>query len=375
MRLKLKNQDEMGLVSSGCILMLSLISLHLYFSLKIRPVFYTILLFSVLLLLVIDLREYLTAELFYTEEFAGFKTSFPFRLFFGPILYFLLKTADRETSLSRSEVTLHLLPLLLWLPVFVFLAINPNWRMQVRTDYFMLLHCSVFLSCFSYSAYSFKKISEKTALERPIFISLIVLIIIIFVHSLFFLGVIYYVHILQNEVLILTTGKVFRLMRIIVVSGGTWLLFLRFLQGDPTGKTIFTDESSPLYPIRTDLYTETLLSPERIQEYIRSFEEIIYDQEYYLNKKAHLSGIAAKMDIPAQYLTQVLSRTYEMGLPEIINRLRVKHACSLLLKNPESTMAEIAESSGFSSESTFFRNFKDYINTTPAQFRMSGSSA
>ena len=129
------------------------------------------------------------------------------------------------------------------------------------------------------------------------------------------------------------------------------------------------DESLPLYPIRTDIYTEALLSSERIQEYIHSFEEIVYDQEYFRDKKVNLSGIAEKMDISTQYLTQILSRTYEMGLPEIINRLRVKYACSLLLKNPESSMAEIAESSGFSSESTFFRNFKNFTNMTPAQFR------
>lgn len=359
----------MGLVSSGCILVLSLISLHLYFSLKAKPVFYTVLLLSVLLLLMIDLREYFTIELFYAEEFAGFKTSFPFRLFFGPVLYFLLKTADRKTTLSRSEVLLHLFPFFLWLPFFIILVVNPDWRSQIRTDYFMLLHCSVFLSCFSYSVYGFKKISEKTALERPVFVSLIVLIIIIFVHSLFFLGVIYYVHILQNEMLIQTTGKIFRLMRVAVVSGGTWLLFLRFLHGIPFRKTVVVDESLPLYPIRTDIYTEALLSSERIQEYIHSFEEIVYDQEYFRNKKVNLSGIAEKMDISTQYLTQILSRTYEMGLPEIINRLRVKYACSLLLKNPESSMAEIAESSGFSSESTFFRNFKDFTNMTPAQFR------
>jgi AraC-like DNA-binding protein len=66
-----------------------------------------------------------------------------------------------------------------------------------------------------------------------------------------------------------------------------------------------------------------------------------------------------------RYFKQKTNKTFL----EFLIELRIEHACKLLLRNSESTIAEIAERSGFQNISNFNRTFKTKKNCLPSEFR------
>jgi AraC-like DNA-binding protein len=53
---------------------------------------------------------------------------------------------------------------------------------------------------------------------------------------------------------------------------------------------------------------------------------------------------------------------------QYLNEVRIGHACSLLISS-EQPVALIAEKSGFSNQSNFNRQFKNFKHLSPLQFR------
>ncbi len=68
-----------------------------------------------------------------------------------------------------------------------------------------------------------------------------------------------------------------------------------------------------------------------------------------------------------RYFRQRTNKTFFQFLTEI----RIEHACRLLRKNNDLSIAEISERSGFRNLSNFNRQFRHYKGTTPTQFRKS----
>ena len=53
----------------------------------------------------------------------------------------------------------------------------------------------------------------------------------------------------------------------------------------------------------------------------------------------------------------------------MITRYRVQYAQKLLREHPDMILDEVAEESGFSSRTTFFRNFKALTGMTPQEWK------
>ena len=53
----------------------------------------------------------------------------------------------------------------------------------------------------------------------------------------------------------------------------------------------------------------------------------------------------------------------------LITRYRVEYACKLLREHPEMLLDDVADESGFSSRTTFFRNFKALTGMTPQDWK------
>ena len=49
-----------------------------------------------------------------------------------------------------------------------------------------------------------------------------------------------------------------------------------------------------------------------------------------------------------------------ISFSEYINRMRIEYASMLIAQHPEKSLSEIAEQSGFTSSTSFYRNFKLY---------------
>lgn len=69
------------------------------------------------------------------------------------------------------------------------------------------------------------------------------------------------------------------------------------------------------------------------------------------------------------YLSEYIRTTYGVSFREWITGFRIGYAKRLLTRNPELTVADISEKSGFQSPSHFIRLFKENAGCTPTQWR------
>lgn len=69
-----------------------------------------------------------------------------------------------------------------------------------------------------------------------------------------------------------------------------------------------------------------------------------------------------------RYFKQRTNKTFFQFLQEV----RLEHACRLLQKHRDMTVAEICDASGFKNISNFNRKFKEYKGMTPTKFRKAG---
>lgn len=97
---------------------------------------------------------------------------------------------------------------------------------------------------------------------------------------------------------------------------------------------------------------------------------LLKKEEIFLLHDLKISDIANFLDTNRTYISKIISEEYNSSFSELINSHRVNYAMTLLVKKGETlTMSEIANQSGFSSESTFFRTFKSKLGVSPGEFR------
>lgn len=90
----------------------------------------------------------------------------------------------------------------------------------------------------------------------------------------------------------------------------------------------------------------------------------------FLESQLTLTELAAKMNISANYLSQVINEQFEMNYFDYINRYRVEEAKCLLDDATRShKIIDIAYQSGFNSKSAFYTAFKKHVGITPTKYR------
>lgn len=103
--------------------------------------------------------------------------------------------------------------------------------------------------------------------------------------------------------------------------------------------------------------------------YAANLKELIVkkmeDDQVYLQPNLKISDLAALLGTNRNYLYNVINVGMGISFSEFVNRYRVGHAQRLLMENPGANIEEIATQSGFSSGTTFYRNFKAMTGTTP----------
>ncbi|WP_182300800.1 AraC family transcriptional regulator [Cohnella cholangitidis] len=104
------------------------------------------------------------------------------------------------------------------------------------------------------------------------------------------------------------------------------------------------------------------------EELIRRVNETI--DIHYGDPNLSLNGIAAELDITPSYLGKIYKQATMHALLDVINRVRIEKSAEML-RNTDSPIAEIAEKSGFTNSSYYYRMFKRHYGLTPTDFRKS----
>ena len=94
-----------------------------------------------------------------------------------------------------------------------------------------------------------------------------------------------------------------------------------------------------------------------------------YIEANYRDNALNLNEFGDIFEMTPTYLARLYKEARGTGLLDTLNQRRVEEAKLILLDEPETTVADVAERSGFTNVNTFIRVFKKFEGITPGRFR------
>lgn len=118
-------------------------------------------------------------------------------------------------------------------------------------------------------------------------------------------------------------------------------------------------------------YRNSNLNPKLIAKYKADLIHSMERDKLYLNAKLSIHDVSEKLNIPRQYISEVLNEHMDTSFQDFINRYRVEEFI-IRLKNDQNdhfTLLGIATDVGFNSKSSFNATFKKFKGLTPTEFK------
>ena len=102
---------------------------------------------------------------------------------------------------------------------------------------------------------------------------------------------------------------------------------------------------------------------------LERIRDLIESQRLYLTPGLKVTDVAEALDTNRTYVSACINRQAGMSFSDYVNGFRVRHAQELLLqKDVALTLTQIGVQSGFSGDTSFFRNFKKVTGQTPSEW-------
>lgn len=101
----------------------------------------------------------------------------------------------------------------------------------------------------------------------------------------------------------------------------------------------------------------------------KKIDELLKTNQLYLTQNLKIGDVAEATGICRTYISAYMNQTKGMSFSDYINSMRVEHAKKLLSQDPQNIKkSDVATQSGFSSERSFYRNFKKFTGKKPMEW-------
>ena len=134
--------------------------------------------------------------------------------------------------------------------------------------------------------------------------------------------------------------------------------------------TLLPEEESKSQNGSSSLDSALLINQYDDNRYKKIVEKLFLEQKPYLQAGYTLEQLVADTCLHRYTLSAFINKKYGMGFREFLNRHRVDYF-KQNLERPDwkqLTLEAIAEQCGFSSRSSFIKNFKDFTGQTPSEY-------
>lgn len=104
---------------------------------------------------------------------------------------------------------------------------------------------------------------------------------------------------------------------------------------------------------------------------LNELNKLLEDEEIYKKTDLRIIDISKRLNTNRTYISKIVNEELKINFCDLINKYRVEHAKKLLNdKNNQSVgLTQIGELSGFKSNSSFYRIFKEKEGISPGDFR------
>lgn len=104
------------------------------------------------------------------------------------------------------------------------------------------------------------------------------------------------------------------------------------------------------------------------QELIDRIAALMESEELFRQQNLKVADVAQRLGTNVTYISSCINNIHGGTFNDFVNRYRVRYVQQWLLANPDRKVSEVVEESGFSSEASFFRNFKALTGQTPGEW-------
>lgn len=318
-----------------------LLGIYLLFIKKLRylPDF-----FLGLLLLMLSIKVGISVCFYFYPDWPGIigHLGLSALFFTGPALFYYIKASfqQEEFDLKNCRKIFGILTLVLGAVGLLYLFFPIIWNHYYGT--FIYTVWSIFIVLTVYQFYVFSK--QNTKSSHP------------FVFPVLFSNVIIFL-----TYQLISTGWVQ-----IYCAGGslvfTFVLYANFL-------ILFDNKYQRISAKEPNKYSNKKIPGEKAGNFASKLEQLMESEELYKNPNLKLSDLAARMNIPAHQLSQLLNDNLGKSFSTYINEYRISEACEKIENGSYLKIEEIGYEVGFNSKSTFFSTFKKIKNTTPLLYK------
>ena len=121
----------------------------------------------------------------------------------------------------------------------------------------------------------------------------------------------------------------------------------------------------------TNKYKNSNLNSELITQYKADLIRSMEIDKLYLNGKLSIHEVSSTLNIPRQYISEVLNEYMDTSFQDFVNKYRVEEFINRLEndQNDHFTLLGIATDVGFNSKSSFNAIFKKFKGLTPTEFK------
>lgn len=104
------------------------------------------------------------------------------------------------------------------------------------------------------------------------------------------------------------------------------------------------------------------------EELMSRLTELLEKEKLYLDCDLNMSDVANRLGVHRNDVSMVVNSSKGISFSQLVNGYRVEYAKQQLLLDPTMKMANVAISSGFSSDTSFYRTFKAITGMTPSEW-------
>jgi len=103
-------------------------------------------------------------------------------------------------------------------------------------------------------------------------------------------------------------------------------------------------------------------------ELMDRIRQLMEQQQLYLNSELKLEDIASALGLNRSYVSDCINSHTGDSFSQFVNGYRIEYAKQVLRSKPDTKVTSLYISAGFSSEQSFYRNFKSFTDMTPKEW-------
>jgi len=117
-------------------------------------------------------------------------------------------------------------------------------------------------------------------------------------------------------------------------------------------------------PADTDLQADSKNASELMERICQLMDQ----EKLFLRSDLKLQDVAVQLNTNSSYVSECINTVRNQSFSQFTNTYRVRYSMEMLKRSPEIKIATVASESGFSTETSFFRNFKAVTGMTPREW-------